>query len=174
MNRRDVLGATIATVLAPTVVRSLAARESSRTRVVLLGTAGGPSPKVARAAPSSMVVAGGSLYVVDCGNGVARQIVRAGFALKALKNIFITHHHSDHNLDYGNLFYLAWSAALKDSVNSYGPPPLTEMTKRFFELNDFDIQLRKRDEGRPDPQPLLIPHEIISTGDVMPHRNVRV
>jgi len=174
MNRRDVLGATIATVLAPTVVRSLAARESSRTRVVLLGTAGGPSPKVARAAPSSMVVAGGSLYVVDCGNGVARQIVRAGFALKALKNIFITHHHSDHNLDYGNLFYLAWSAALKDSVNSYGPPPLTEMTKRFFELNDFDIQLRKRDEGRPDPQPLLIPHEIISAGVVMQDRNVRV
>jgi ribonuclease BN (tRNA processing enzyme) len=44
-----------------------------------------------------------SLYVVEFGNGVARQIVRAGFALKHLKSIFITHQHSGHNLDYVNL-----------------------------------------------------------------------
>ena len=105
--------------------------DAGKARVVLLGTAGGPSPKVSRAAPSSMVAVGGSLYVIDCGNGVARQIVRAGFTLKDLKGIFITHQHSDHNLDYGNLFYLAWSAALKNTVNSYGPPPLSMMTNLF-------------------------------------------
>jgi ribonuclease BN (tRNA processing enzyme) len=44
-----------------------------------------------------------SLYVVECGNGVARQIVRAGFALKHLKSIFITQQVSGHNLDYVNL-----------------------------------------------------------------------
>jgi hypothetical protein len=36
----------------------------------------------------------------------ARQIVRSDHQLKALRGIFITHQHSDHNLDYGNLFYL--------------------------------------------------------------------
>lgn len=143
-------------------------------RVVLLGTAGGPSPKVSRAAPSSMLVVDGALYVVDCGNGVARQIVRAGYALKDLKNIFITHHHSDHNIDYGALYYLAWSAALKNVVNSYGPPPLADMTRKFFELNDFDVELRIHDEGRPDPRPGLIPHEITSAGLVMQDENVKV
>ena len=174
MNRRDALGVSVGALLASTLGRSLAAEQSNNTRIVLLGTAGGPSPKVSRAAPSSMIVAGGSLYVVDCGNGVARQIVRAGFQLTALKNIFITHQHSDHNLDYGNLFYLAWSAALRDPVNSYGPPPLAQMTKKFFELNEFDIDLRIRDEGRPDPKPLLIPHEISSAGVVMQDKQVKV
>jgi ribonuclease BN (tRNA processing enzyme) len=127
-----------------------------------------------RAAPSNAVVAGGALYVVDCGNGVARQIVQAGLRLSALKCIFITHHHSDHNLDYGNLFYFAWYMTLKDPVNSYGPPPLAEMTKKFFELNAFDIDIRIRDEGRSDPRPLLVPHEIASAGIVMQDQNVKV
>lgn len=129
---------------------------------------------MSRAAPASMVVVGGALYVVDCGNGVARQIVQSGYPLKALRGIFITHHHSDHNLDYGNLFYLAWSAALRTPVNSYGPPPLVEMTKKFFELNSFDIDLRIRDEGRPDPSPLLVPHELTGPGLVFKDENVAV
>ena len=97
-----------------------------------LEPAGGPESEAILRCLASMIVAGGALYVVDCGNGVARQIVRSGHALKALRSIFITHQHSDHNLDYGNLFYLAWSAALRDRVNAYGPPPLVEMTKKHF------------------------------------------
>lgn len=173
-NRRDALAASLGALLTWPARRGHAAEQSQRARIVLLGTAGGPSPKVSRAAPSSMVVADGNLYIVDCGNGVARQVVRSGFPLKALKGIFITHHHSDHNLDYGNLFYLAWSAALNSPVNSYGPPPIAEMTRTFFQLNEYDITLRVRDEGRPDPRPLLIPHEIKSAGVVMQDENVRV
>jgi ribonuclease BN (tRNA processing enzyme) len=173
MNRREVIGSIAGTLLSASW-RSAQAAASGGTKIVLLGTAGGPSPKVSRAAPASMVVAGGSLYVVDCGNGIARQIVRSGYQLKALRGIFITHQHSDHNLDYGNLFYLAWSAALRDPVNSYGPPPLVEMTKKYFELNSFDINLRIHDEGRPDPTPLLIPHEITGSGQVFKDDNVTV
>jgi len=33
--------------------------------------------------------------VIDCGDGVALQFVRAGFALDTLRYVFITHHHSD-------------------------------------------------------------------------------
>ena len=174
MNRRHMIGTMAGTFLSTFLRVSSQAASSGGTRVVLLGTAGGPSPKVSRAAPASMIVAGGALYVVDCGNGVARQIVRSGYQLKALRSIFITHHHSDHNLDYGNLFYLAWSAALKDPVNSYGPPPLVEMTKKFFELNAFDIDLRVHDEGRPNPVPLLVPHEITGPGAVFKDENVAV
>jgi ribonuclease BN (tRNA processing enzyme) len=173
MNRRQVLGTMAGTLLLPSWRRARAAA-SEGTKIVLLGTAGGPRPKVSRAAPASMIVAGGALYVVDCGNGVARQIVRSGYQLKALRSIFITHQHSDHNLDYGNLFYLAWSAALRDPVNAFGPPPLIEMTKKYFELNSFDIDLRIQDEGRADPAPLLIPHEIVGPGAVFKDENVTV
>lgn len=174
LDRRETLKVSLGALLAPALVPSLAAGQSARTKIVLLGTTGGPPLQVMRAAPSNAVVAGGALYVVDCGNGVARQIVQAGLRLSALKSIFITHQHSDHNLDYGNLFYFAWYMNVRGQVNSYGPPPLAEMTKKFFELNAFDIDMRIRDEGRRDPRPLLVPHEIVSAGIVMQDDNVRV
>ena len=52
---------------------------------------------------AQVIVANGAPYVVDCGNGVARQPAFAGVPLPALDRIFITHQHSDHAADYGNL-----------------------------------------------------------------------
>ncbi len=84
------------------------------TRLVLLGTGGGPRVTAkGRARPATLVVVNSVPYVVDCGDGVSLQFVRAGFALDALRHIFITHHHSDHNLDYGNLVYAGWAAGLR-------------------------------------------------------------
>jgi ribonuclease BN (tRNA processing enzyme) len=48
------------------------------------------------------------------------------------------------------------------------------MTETFFELNEFDVDLRIHDEGRADPRPLLVPHEIIEAGQVMEDQNVKV
>jgi len=45
-----------------------------RTRLVLLGTAGGPTPKATSAAPAQAIVVGDRIYLVDCGDGVARQL----------------------------------------------------------------------------------------------------
>ena len=47
-------------------------------KLVLLGTAGGPTPKRTRAAPAQALVIGDAVYVVDCGNGVGRQMVLYG------------------------------------------------------------------------------------------------
>jgi ribonuclease BN (tRNA processing enzyme) len=95
-------------------------------------------------------------------------------ALPELRHIFITHHHSDHNADYGNLVFLAWASGLKTRVDSWGPPPLARMTKLFWELNEFDVETRIPDEGRPDPRPLLVAHEFDKPGVVMEDENVKV
>src|SRR5205807_1456115 len=100
----------------------------SRTRLILLGTGGGPRVIVpGRARPSQLLIINGVPYVVDCGSGVAQQLVRAGVPLNTLRHLFITHHHSDHDLDYGNLVYNGWAAGLRSRVDSYGPPPLAAM-----------------------------------------------
>ena len=54
-----------------------------------------------------MILVNDTPYVVDCGDGVARQLVIAGVPLARLRHIFITHHHSDHNLELGPLLYSA-------------------------------------------------------------------
>lgn len=144
------------------------------TRLVLLGTDGGPRPKPHRAAPANLVEHEGQLFVIDCGNGVARQAVRAGYELRQLRATFITHHHSDHNADYGNLLLLAWAAGLSTNVDTYGPPPLAAMTHHYLAMNATDIDIRVTDEGRPPLGPLITPHEVDAPGIVYDDGALRV
>jgi ribonuclease BN (tRNA processing enzyme) len=121
-----------------------------------------------------VVVVDDTAYVVDCGDGVARQLVLAGVPLREVRHIFLTHHHSDHNADYGNLILLAWAAGLRTRVDTWGPPPLARMTDLFFEMSAADIGARTADEGRVPLRPLVHAHELRAGGLVMQDRNVRV
>jgi ribonuclease BN (tRNA processing enzyme) len=154
--------------------RAQAPAPSSRMRLILLGTGGGPTPKKLRSAPAQAIVIGDATYIVDCGNGVARQMAMAGLPFKSIQDIFITHQHSDHNADYGNLLLLAWATDLAHPVNTYGPPPLVNMTRLFLELNDYDIQTRIVDEGRVPLAPLIMAHEFTTPGLVMQDERVKV
>jgi ribonuclease BN (tRNA processing enzyme) len=149
-------------------------RDRQASRLILLGTAGGPTPKPNRAAPAQAIVVGDACYVVDCGNGVARQMVLANLRLGSIRGVFITHHHSDHNADYGTLLLLSWGSDLATRVDAYGPPPLVAMTRHFLALNETDIRTRMADEGRPPLEPLIAAHEIRTAGPVMHDANVRV
>ncbi len=146
-----------------------------KTRLVLLGTGGGPRIVApGRSKSANLIVVNGVPYVVDCGEGVAAQLVRAGVALNTLRYVFITHHHSDHNLDYGNLIYDSWAAGLRAPVDTYGPPPIKAMTEAYWQLNRFDIETRIADEGRPDLRKLVTAHEFAEPGIVMQNADVKV
>ena len=82
-------------------------------RVILLGSKGGPAIRTGGPQPTShLLVVRDRLYVVDCGLGVTRGFVEAGYHLAQLSTVLITHHHSDHNLEFGNLIHTAWTAGL--------------------------------------------------------------
>ena len=149
-------------------------RGQPRTKLILLGTGGGPRPKKLVSAPANVVVVDDTLYVVDCGDGVARQLVSADLPLTSLRHVFVTHQHSDHNADYGNLLLLAWAAGLRTRVDTWGPPPLAKMTNAFLEMNAFDITTRIADEGRVPLAPLVHAHEIANAGVVMQDEKVKV
>jgi ribonuclease BN (tRNA processing enzyme) len=138
---------------------SRAEGQTNKTRLILLGTGGGPRPRKASSAPAQVIVRNNVAYVVDCGNGVARQLVFADVPLPTLRHIFVTHQHSDHNADYGNLIWLAWAAGLRTRVDAWGPPPLAKMTRLFFEMNAYDVHTRIADEGRVPLEPLIHVHE---------------
>jgi ribonuclease BN (tRNA processing enzyme) len=148
--------------------------EASATRLILLGTNGGPRPNPTRSLPAQVVLVNEVPYVVDCGSGVARQLVSAEVDLRDLAYVFITHQHSDHNLDYGNLIYEAWVSGLTTGVDAYGPPPLEQMTESYLELNEYDIETRIDDESRVSLEPLIQANEISEGGLVMEDENVKV
>ena len=172
LTRRELMvGGVGASVLARA---SRAGAQTPRTRLVLLGTGGGPRPKKTVSAPANAVIVDDEVYVVDCGDGVARQLVVADLPLTSLRHVFITHQHSDHNADYGNLLLLAWAAGLRTRVDTWGPPPLERMTSSFFEMNAYDITTRMSDEGRVPLVPLVHAHEITNGGVVMHDDKVKV
>jgi ribonuclease BN (tRNA processing enzyme) len=144
------------------------------TRLILLGTGGGPTPKRLRSAPAQALLVGDRTYVVDCGDGVSRQLARAGISLRSIRGVFITHQHSDHNADYGNLLMFAWIAGLTAPIDTYGPPPLAKMTRLFLEMNAYDLGIRQKDEGRPPLAPSIRVHEVTRDGLVVDDGRVKV
>ncbi|PDT78532.1 MBL fold metallo-hydrolase [Bradyrhizobium sp. C9] len=145
-----------------------------RTRIVFLGTKGGPRVGIGASSPANLVVVNDTPFVIDCGMGVSRQLVNAGVPIPSVKYIFISHHHSDHNLEYGNLFYNGWAAGLSTPIHSFGPKGIEAMTKEYWELNKFDVETRIADEGRPDPRKLLIAKDITDDGVVLKTPDVTV
>ena len=173
IDRREVLVKATALAAAALWPRP-ASTQIVKTKLILLGTGGGPRPRKVSSAPAQVIVINDAPYVIDCGDGVARQLVFANVPLPTLRHIFITHHHSDHNADYGNLIWLAWAAGLRSRVDTWGPPPLDKMTRLFFEMNAFDIKTRIADEGRVPLAPLVHVHELNQGGVVMKDENVTV
>jgi len=173
LTRREFLGGAAAlTALTASALR--AETQTTRTRLILLGTGGGPRPRKASSASAQVIICNNSAYVIDCGDGVARQLVLAGVALPTVRHIFLTHQHSDHNADYGNLIWLAWAAGLGTRVDTWGPPPIENMTKLFFEMNGYDINTRITNEGRVPLVPLVQVHELREGGLVMSDDNLTV
>lgn len=151
-----------------------AAAGNKGTQLVLLGTKGGPRVGGERSNPASVLLIDGEPFVVDCAYGVAAQLVKAGIALPRLSKVFITHMHSDHNLEYGPLLYSAWAAGLRNQVDVWGPPTLDAMTKAFMESMKFDIDIRIPDERKPDLRKMVNTHEFSKPGVILENDKVKV
>ena len=175
--RRKVLGlgmAAAGAALLPQLPFAQPAARPGGTRLILLGTKGGPRVGGSRSNPANLLLINGVPYVIDCGTGVSRQLVNAGVPLSALRYVFISHHHSDHDLEYGNLIYNAWATGLNQTVHTYGPKGTAEMTRTYWALNRFDIDTRIADEGRPDIRKLVEATDITDNGVVLQNADVKV
>ncbi|HEY7567736.1 MAG TPA: MBL fold metallo-hydrolase [Gemmatimonadaceae bacterium] len=174
MKRREFIAASAGIAVGPRWSTLFARQQVKRTRLILLGTGGGPRPRTNRVASAQVILVNNSAYVIDCGDGVARQLAAAGVPLTQLRHILITHHHSDHNADYGNLILSAWTVGLQTRLDTWGPPPLEKITRLFFEMSAYDINTRIADEGKPALVPLVHPHELTASGTVLNDEGVKV
>ena len=138
-----------------------------RSRLIFLGTKGGPRVTLGRAMSGHLLLIDDVPYVIDCGYGTVRQIVAAGVALPRLRHVFITHHHSDHNVDFGSLLLMAWASGLQTPVDCWGPPPLRRIAELALAMHAPDIDIRVADEGRPHLKEFVRIHEFAEAGPMM-------
>jgi ribonuclease Z len=87
--------------------------------ITFLGT-GAACPTVDRNVTSIAVQREGEMFLVDCGEGTQRQMMRYGVGF-SFAEIFFTHYHSDHFLGVIGLFRTMGLMDRKDPVTLYGP-----------------------------------------------------
>lgn len=145
-----------------------------RTRLILLGTNGGPIVQSDRSSPAQVVLVDDVAYLVDCGEGVVRQLVTAGIPPATVRQLFITHHHADHNIGLSGLLMGAWVSGLGGVLTVHGPPPLARMIEAFFAMNDFDLRMRAATTGRTALAGLVAVDEFAEPGVVFTDSRVTV
>lgn len=115
-------------------------------KIVLLGT-GTPTPSLKRKSSGYLVEVGKDVILLDCGPGSYHRMLEAGKKPTGITDLFLTHLHYDHCLDYITLLLTRWDqgGGLINELNIYGPPPIEEMTEHLIGENGaFSPDLRAR------------------------------
>jgi len=129
--------------------------------VVFLGTSAS-APSVHRGLSSLAVLAGEHRFLVDCGEGTQRQILKSGIGFKKLNHILLTHGHLDHILGLGGLIstFVRWESSMEELAIFGGKHALDRVHSLIF-----DVVLR--DEKPPIPIHLvdINPGKILTAKD---------
>jgi ribonuclease BN (tRNA processing enzyme) len=145
---------------ATAIICALCATCFAQTRVITLGTQGGPGPSLTRSQAANAVVVGDRVYLVDAGAGVARQLTAAGIDYRRATRIFITHNHDDHNADWGGLMGLQWDARTTAETHVHGPHGTESMLHGYLQYLAPNVRIRQADAARPvAPEQILRAHD---------------
>lgn len=162
-NRGEAQGAREPTAEAP----------ATGTRLVTLGTAGGPLPRKDRTQSSNLLIVNSTLYVIDAGDDVTRRIVQAGYDFRQVGKIFITHAHSDHTMGLPTLLVSEWEYQRRDPVDIYGAVGTEALVKGTLQFLAVNAEIRWA-EGKKAPMADLFHGHDMKPGLVYQDANVKV
>lgn len=140
--------------------------------ITFIGTAGAvPTPS--RGLSATLVQRGGERFLVDCGEGTQRQLIRAAVGITQIQRILLTHYHADHFFGLFGMFKTWQLWGRTEPVEIYGPRGLNEMLDLFRRLigkTDFQQHWREVSPGQflnfdgYKIQAIATEHRIASTG----------
>lgn len=87
--------------------------------LTFLGTSAS-APSIYRGLSAQMVVAEQHRFLIDCGEGTQRQILKSGLGFKRLNHILLTHSHLDHILGLGGLLSTLTRWESLDEIHIWG------------------------------------------------------
>lgn len=115
--------------------------------VGLCGT-GSPMPNLHRAGPCNIVIAGDQTFIVDIGEGGARNISLMGVDASEASALLLTHFHSDHVDGMGPIMLNYWVRGASTSpLPVYGPVGVSEVIEGFNAAYATDATYRTAHHG---------------------------
>src|SRR5258708_29191029 len=115
-------------------------------RVVLCGT-GNPLADRERAAACTAIFAGGNIYLVDIGPGAWKNLALWRIPAPRLAAIMLTHFHSDHIGDLGEINLETWANGRDHPLRVYGPPGVDQVVNGFAQAYSLDEGYRVAHHG---------------------------
>lgn len=133
--------------------------------VTLLGTAGGPPPHLDRSQPATLLEVDDRSYLIDAGENVAQQLMRAGTPPSRPGAAFITHLHWDHTLGLGYLMATGWMLGRTAPMQVWGPPGVSDYVAREVAAVQVGEDIfRVQNPERPALKGLFPVHQVDLTG----------
>ena len=129
-------------------------------RAVICGSAS-PLPDLERARSCVAIIAGGAVYLVESGPGSAARLAEYNVPTGRLAAVFLTHFHSDHIGDLGELNFQSWGAGRAQPLQVYGGPGVEDVVAGFNQAYGADHHYRT--EHHTDS---VMPHE---AGEMVAH-----
>ena len=144
------------------------------TQILFLGTNGGPPLHLDRSEPSTLLIVDGRSYLIDCGIGTIRRLLRANIVASSIQTIFLTHLHSDHDLGLADVMASDIGNSLP-AVNVYGPPQTEAFVEAAFEYIRIPSSVFAAGApGNPAPVNPFKAHEIQGPGLIYQDDRIRV
>ncbi|MGC2756735.1 MBL fold metallo-hydrolase [Candidatus Binatus sp.] len=120
--------------------------EQDSLRVLLCGT-GNPLPDRDRAAACTAIFAGGTIYLVDIGSGAWKNLALWRIPAPRVAAVMLTHFHSDHIGDLGELNLETWANGRDHPLRIYGPPGVDQVVNGFEQAYSLDEGYRIAHHG---------------------------
>ncbi len=115
--------------------------------LIFLGTSAS-APSVHRGLAAQMVLYRQYRFLIDCGEGTQRQLLKSGLGFKRLDRILLTHGHLDHILGLAGLLstFMRWE--VMDKMDIYGGRSTLDRV--------YDLLYRVVLRGAKPPMPLIL------------------
>jgi ribonuclease Z len=142
-------------------------------RVAICGSSA-PLPSDTRAKSCIAVFAGGRFYIVDVGPESVENLTQWGIPLSRIGGVLLTHFHSDHIGDLGELNLQTWAGGRPAPLDVYGGPGIEQVVDGFNRAYRLDQRYRTThhtDAVMPAATWPMTPHRVELVGPETPAKD---